>query len=95
MNRFLEDKKPSISVDTNIFWKDSPRTISNGSLCQKNNLSAFCESIDDVVNFKIKDYDTENISGFVDVTSDIFNIVSIESSDIPDFNYFYNFVENN
>ena len=91
MNRFLEDKKPSISVDTNIFWKDSPETVSSGTACQHNNLSIFCESMD-IVNIKFKDYDSENISEFVDGTNDIFNIVS--TSDVPDFNYFYNFVEN-
>jgi hypothetical protein len=66
MNMFLEDKKPSNSVDTDFFWKETPRInldekSINSIVCEiepsyqenKNynfNTLAFCEFVDDVVN---------------------------------------------
>ena len=104
MNRFLQDKKPSNSVDTDFFWRDTPSIEKSleGSYQEKEkfNTLAFCEFVDDVVNMNKLSYDTtpDNLSGYVDITgwNDMFNINSIGSEEdaniIP--NYYNLFVEN-
>jgi hypothetical protein len=100
MNRLLEDKKPANnSVDTNLFWKGLPINLSQDLSFKKNNITAFCEFVDDVVNIKLKDYETspDNYSGYPDISSwnDMFNIGSMGSSEDVNINYFNLFVENN